>query len=269
MGAQCRRDDNLAVDVTFGDPEMSDLSSNIYFSMTKKKKSKTSESGEKPDVNAVRRCDQCHKEVNIGLGGEANWQQHLASKAHVQNVKALEASSKLSLYGFKVEGRPSRKEEVYLNSPLDTRLVLSAMEMQAGVAALSNPHLCTEAIRDIYEHRLDVPEPFLRVVKRERESPELVDWPARDRRAPFESPPRLTHYRDVPTSPRVCPKGELLSRSPTDYLQEAWVPDISAPQTVVKAVGEQLNGLTSAHEPQDQYTSPRRPSPVLQSDALQ
>lgn len=123
--------------------------------------------------------------------------------------------------------------------------------------------------RDIYEHRLEVPEPFLRVVKRERESPELVDWPARDRRAPFESPPRLTHYRDVPTSPRVCPKGELLSKSPPDYLQEAWVPDISAPQTVVKAVGKQLNGLTSAHEPQDQYTSPRRPSPALQSDALQ
>ncbi|KAJ6459302.1 hypothetical protein C8R45DRAFT_942329 [Mycena sanguinolenta] len=45
-----------------------------------------------------RRCDLCNKTVSFGLGGEANWVEHVGGKVHQQNKRAAEGTKDIKSY---------------------------------------------------------------------------------------------------------------------------------------------------------------------------
>ncbi|KAI0054949.1 hypothetical protein BV25DRAFT_1816306, partial [Artomyces pyxidatus] len=51
-------------------------------------------------VDSTRFCESCDKSVNIGFGGEANWQAHLKSERHVALAKQKPAQRNASLTQF-------------------------------------------------------------------------------------------------------------------------------------------------------------------------
>ncbi|KAG1810373.1 uncharacterized protein HD556DRAFT_48100 [Suillus plorans] len=60
-----------------------------------KKKAKVSQP---TDVNASRNCTSCNQDVNIGLGGEANWKAHTESLEHRKNTSAVQNNRMLTSF---------------------------------------------------------------------------------------------------------------------------------------------------------------------------